>query len=353
MPSASPERPLAGVRVLVTRAPHQAGALSGRLAEAGAEVLELPAIVIADPESFEALDAALLRLSGTQGQGRRSGDVRECEASPAEDRSEGQAWLGVSGPEAGGAAEDWQGRRAVAASGPEASGRLAEGEAERGGLAGGSRGYDVVLLGSINAAERMAARARALDVTVDVPVTCVGEKTRRRLEDSELATVFRGEQLIPEVYRAEAMVERVVERFGRAGRLDGVRVLFPRAPEGREVSIERLRALGAKVDPVVAYRIQVAPPASEEARAEARRADVVTFLSGETMAAFLHVLPEAEGRQILERATVAVIGPVAAEKAEALGVRVDLVPPEATVESLVAALATRCAGADRPDGSGA
>jgi len=35
---------------------------------------------------------------------------------------------------------------------------------------------------------------------------------------------------------------------------------------------------------------------------------------------------------------VAVIGPVAAETARALGVRVDLVPPEATIESLVDAL---------------
>lgn len=36
--------------------------------------------------------------------------------------------------------------------------------------------------------------------------------------------------------------------------------------------------------------------------------------------------------------TVAVIGPVARARAEELGVRVDVVPPEATAEALVVAL---------------
>jgi uroporphyrinogen-III synthase len=58
--------PLAGRRILVTRARHQAGQLSSQLAALGAEVVEIPAIEILPPESFEALDAALRAVSQYQ-----------------------------------------------------------------------------------------------------------------------------------------------------------------------------------------------------------------------------------------------------------------------------------------------
>lgn len=55
--------PLAGVRVLVGRARHQAGALSAELRKLGATVLEIPFIEIRKPRSFQALDSALKNLS--------------------------------------------------------------------------------------------------------------------------------------------------------------------------------------------------------------------------------------------------------------------------------------------------
>lgn len=56
-------KPLDGIRVLVGRAPHQAGALSSRLRNLGAEVLEIPFIEIRRPRSFQPLDEALKRLA--------------------------------------------------------------------------------------------------------------------------------------------------------------------------------------------------------------------------------------------------------------------------------------------------
>jgi uroporphyrinogen-III synthase len=50
---------LEGVRVLVGRARHQAGALSSELRKLGAQVLEIPFIEIRSPRSFAPLDAAL------------------------------------------------------------------------------------------------------------------------------------------------------------------------------------------------------------------------------------------------------------------------------------------------------
>ncbi len=54
---------LSGVRVLVGRARHQAGALSGELRKLGATVLEIPFIEIRGPRSFRPLDSALKNLA--------------------------------------------------------------------------------------------------------------------------------------------------------------------------------------------------------------------------------------------------------------------------------------------------
>lgn len=57
-----PAGPLAGRRILVTRARTQAGRLTTELKALGAEVLEIPTIDIVAPDSFDPLDAALGRL---------------------------------------------------------------------------------------------------------------------------------------------------------------------------------------------------------------------------------------------------------------------------------------------------
>ncbi len=66
--SASPKKaaktlPLAGVRVLVGRARHQASALSAGLKKLGAEIIEIPFIEIREPRSYKPLDAALKSIS--------------------------------------------------------------------------------------------------------------------------------------------------------------------------------------------------------------------------------------------------------------------------------------------------
>jgi uroporphyrinogen III methyltransferase/synthase len=56
------ERPLFGVRILVTRAARQAPALAAALTELGADVLLQPAIEILEPDDWRPVDAALARL---------------------------------------------------------------------------------------------------------------------------------------------------------------------------------------------------------------------------------------------------------------------------------------------------
>jgi uroporphyrinogen-III synthase len=59
----STTQPLSGIRVLVGRARHQAGALSSELRNRGASVIEIPFIEIRKPRSFKPLDSALKSLA--------------------------------------------------------------------------------------------------------------------------------------------------------------------------------------------------------------------------------------------------------------------------------------------------
>ena len=56
-------RPLAGCRVLVSRAKKQAGALSSALRELGCQVIEIPFIEIRKPSSYQPLDSASRNLA--------------------------------------------------------------------------------------------------------------------------------------------------------------------------------------------------------------------------------------------------------------------------------------------------
>ena len=57
------EKPLAGKKIVVTRAKEQAAGVLTTLAELGAETIEFPVIKIVDPASFEPVDSAISRLA--------------------------------------------------------------------------------------------------------------------------------------------------------------------------------------------------------------------------------------------------------------------------------------------------
>ena len=55
-------RPLAGKRIVVTRARSQASSLIQRIEKLGGEVIEFPTIEIQPPESYAALDGAIANI---------------------------------------------------------------------------------------------------------------------------------------------------------------------------------------------------------------------------------------------------------------------------------------------------
>ena len=146
--------------------------------------------------------------------------------------------------------------------------------------------YDWVVFTSANGVapffDRLAAsaegRPRDARALRSCRVAAIGPATAQALRSHGIEP-----DVVPDRYVAEA----VFERLSAAGDLRGTRVLIPRAQVARETLPEMLRAAGASVDVVTAYRTQV--PADAGARAgrlaemlEAREVDAVTFTSSST-----------------------------------------------------------------------
>jgi uroporphyrinogen III methyltransferase/synthase len=135
---------------------------------------------------------------------------------------------------------------------------------------------------------------------------------------------------------ARSVSEAVVNEL--SGRdWQGVPVLLPGSDIGRDVLEQGLSNLGARVERVAAYRTLTPHSAGSRARQILEQGlDVVTFTSSSTVRSLLDLLDG--DRQQLESSLIACIGPITATTARELGLRVDVVAHEHTVEGLVDAL---------------
>jgi uroporphyrinogen III methyltransferase / synthase len=208
--------------------------------------------------------------------------------------------------------------------------------------------YDWIVFTSANGVqvffERFAALGKDVRELANARLAAIGPETAAQLERRLLRPA-----LVPSEYRAEGLLGAL-----RDGDIRGRRFLLPRAEGARSILPETLRARGAVVDEVIAYRA-VAPPTADvsglRAALEAGAIDALTFTSSSTVKNFVAMLGEAEARRLLRggRPVVACIGPVTADTARALGVAVDVVPDEYTAPAMARALAEHfCNGrADR------
>jgi uroporphyrinogen-III synthase len=131
--------------------------------------------------------------------------------------------------------------------------------------------------------------------------------------------------------------------------LDGRSVLVTRPRARADELIARLEDAGAQV--VVAPTIRLAPPSDPEPLSTAasllHQFDWVVFASANGVDALLDAVdairgaPDSSGDASTARPKIAAVGTRTAERLEARGVAVDLVPAEFTAEALVEALTSR------------
>jgi uroporphyrinogen III methyltransferase/synthase len=147
---------------------------------------------------------------------------------------------------------------------------------------------------------------------------------------------------------AEYVAEGVIQAFAHTP-LKGRRILIPRARVARDVLPEALRARGAKVDVVEAYRSVLPEDAVRRAPVifERHTPTLLVFTSSSTVTNLFKIIPAEELLPKLAAAKIAAIGPITSGTLSEHGCRVDIEPRDHTVSGLVQEILHQCAGQAR------
>lgn len=199
--------------------------------------------------------------------------------------------------------------------------------------ADGGPAYDWAVFTSVNGVERFFERLALSGDTRDlrgVRLGAIGPATAAALESRGLKLDF-----VPAEYRAEAVLEGLLERGAGGGS-----VLIPRAKEAREVLPDKLAEAGARVEVVPAYETVLDESGVDDMKDMLTNGeiDIITFTSSSTVTNFVKLLDGYDFQVLPANVTIACIGPVTADTARDLGLRVDLVADEYTIPGLVRAL---------------
>ena len=173
--------------------------------------------------------------------------------------------------------------------------------------------YQWVILTSSNVVRVLEERAAALGVALTrhagLRVAAVGKATATAAADVGLKV-----DLVPESYVAESLAEGLLERAA------GARMLLARAAVARDVIPDLLRAAGAVVDVVDAYRNVMPEAAPVELRAAlAGGIDAATFTSSSSASHLKEAVEAAGLTWPLEGVRAVSIGPVTSRTLRELG----------------------------------
>lgn len=202
--------------------------------------------------------------------------------------------------------------------------------------------FDWIVFTSANGvdafAQRLAAGGGAAPALAGVRICAIGPATGDRAAGYGLRV-----DLEPSDNRGEGVGAAL-----RAGRdLRGKRILLPRADVARPALPAALRAAGADVVEVTAYRTVAAAgwpgPAVREMLLK-RELHAVTFTSASAVRNAVRSLGPAQAVDLLRPTVVASIGPVTARAARQLGVETSVMPSIRTAPALALALADHFAG---------
>ncbi|MBM4135627.1 MAG: uroporphyrinogen-III C-methyltransferase [Nitrospira sp.] len=281
------KKPMFGYRILMTRE-HSEGFES--LEEHGAEIIEFPTIEIVPPESYEELDSTI-------------------------DKVESYHWL----------------------------------------IFTSKNGVNFFF-------QRVFEKDRDIRDLRGIKICAIGSKTAQAVRKYGIKV-----DLVPDEFRAEGLIEAFIKEVrsqksevsppthpspsrgeGKGGGegsglptpnsklLEGLRFLLPRAEKAREIFPEKVRELGGEIDAPVTYR--AIKPESHGKRLKRflkeGKISIATFTSAATFNNFREIVGY-DADELLKDVTIAVIGPVTAKAVENAGLKVDIMPKEATIEAMV------------------
>jgi uroporphyrinogen III methyltransferase/synthase len=172
-----------------------------------------------------------------------------------------------------------------------------------------------------------------------IKICAIGDKTAATIRKSGLRV-----DLVPDEFNAEGLIEAFIKEARdsvqdtryKTSNLESLRILLPRAETAREIFPDRVRELGGEIDCPVAYR--TIKPEKHGKRLfrflKSGRISVATFTSAATFSNFVEIMG-GEALDFLKDVTIAAIGPVTAKAIEKSGLKVTIMPKEATIKAMV------------------
>ena len=187
-------------------------------------------------------------------------------------------------------------------------------------------GYEWVVFTSANGVDQLLAQLKRADrvFPVHIKVAAIGPQTAARLRDRGVHPA-----LMPARFIAEELAEALA-----AVMAPQARILLARAAGARDVLPERLREAGARVDVLELYRAVPTAGLPQRLAENLDRVEMITFTSSSTVRHFV----DAIDGPLPARVAIACIGPITAQTARDLGMRVDIIAQEYTTRGLVEAI---------------
>ena len=199
--------------------------------------------------------------------------------------------------------------------------------------------YHWLVLTSVNGVKfffrRLIERDRDIRDLKGVKICAIGTKTAAEINKHGIKV-----DLIPEQFNAEGLVEAFTKEnpvgANSSSPLQGLKILLPRAQDARAVFPDKIKELGGEIDVFTAYKTE--KPAIHGKRMKRflkeGKITIATFTSAATFNNFMEIMGD-DAIGLLKDVTIAVIGPVTAMAVEKAGLKVDIMPEEATVEAMV------------------
>ncbi|ETW92679.1 MAG: hypothetical protein ETSY1_42625 [Candidatus Entotheonella factor] len=190
--------------------------------------------------------------------------------------------------------------------------------------------FDWAVFTSVNGVKHVWQRLEALGLsttdTAHLRLAAIGPATAKALTAKGLEIA-----VMPPHYVAESLLEAIPAPAGQ-------RFLLPRADIARDALRIGLQEAGAEVVEVPAYHTVQVEPTPEDWASLDRGVDIMTFTASSTVHHFVAQVGHERLQTLARNALVAAIGPITADAARDLGLRVDVVADRYTIEGLVDAM---------------
>ncbi|MBI5056731.1 MAG: uroporphyrinogen-III C-methyltransferase [Nitrospirae bacterium] len=213
--------------------------------------------------------------------------------------------------------------------------------------------YNWLIITSANGVKyffnRLFERDRDIRDLKGIKICAVGSKTAEAINKLGIKV-----DLVPEEFNAEGLICAFLKEAEKLRRcedeksstsqplnlptssLAGLKFLLPRAETAREILPQKIRELGGEIDVVTAYRAVKPETHGRRIRRFLKegKITIATFTSAATFKNFMEITGgDADG--LLKDVAIAVIGPVTAKAVEKAGLKVSIMPKEATIEAMV------------------